>query len=68
MELKRAFFKEVKKGDEITKQISDAKTAIEEKIRLLSNFEKGNFIIEKIKLIEELDLLCKEVNINVLFN
>lgn len=61
MELKRAFFKQVVKGDEINKQNSYLKNLINQKIKLLSEFENGMLILEKRKLIESLDSLCKEV-------
>jgi len=61
MELKKAFFKQVAKGDEINKQNSFLKNLINEKIKSLSEFENGKLILEKRKLIESLDSLCKEV-------
>jgi len=59
--LKKAFFKQVVKGDEISKHMGFLKNMIIQKIKLLSDSENGQLILEKRKLIESLDSLCKEV-------
>jgi len=61
MELKRAFFKQVVKGDELNKQVSFFRNLINQKIKMLEEFDNGELILEKRKLIESLDSLCKEV-------
>lgn len=61
MELKRAFFKQVVKGDELNKQASFFKNLINQKIKMLSEIDNGELMLEKRKLIESLDSLCKEV-------
>jgi hypothetical protein len=61
MELKRAFFKQVVKGEELNKQASFFRNLINQKIKMLSEFDNGELMLEKRKLIESLDSLCKEV-------
>jgi hypothetical protein len=64
MELKRAFFREIKKGEGIIKQNEFLKNLIIQKTKILSESEFGESILEKRKLIEGLDSTCKEVKIN----
>lgn len=61
MELKRSFFKQVVKGDELNKQAGFLRNVISQKIKVLSEFDNGELMLEKRKLIESLDSLCKEV-------
>lgn len=63
MELKRAFFKQVAKGNELNKQTNFLKNFINQKIKLMLEFDNGDLMLDKRKLIESLDSLCKEVNI-----
>lgn len=61
MELKKGFFKELKKGDDINKKIDFLKSLLIEKIQILSSTENGALILKKRELIESLDYMCKEV-------
>lgn len=61
MELKKSFFKEIRQGDEINKKIEFLKSLINQKIQSLSCIDNGFLILEKRKLIESLDYICKEV-------
>ena len=61
VELKRAFFKQVVKGDQLNKQAQFLRSLISQKLKMLSEFDNGELMLEKRKLIESLDSLCKEV-------
>jgi hypothetical protein len=61
MELKRAFFKQVVQGDGLKNQADLLKNIIKRKLIILREFDNGDLILEKRKLIESLDSLCKEV-------
>jgi len=52
---------QVVKGDEINQNMGFLKNMIVQKIKILSSSDNGNLILEKRKLIESLDSLCKEV-------
>jgi len=61
MELKRGFFKEVKKGENISNQIDFIKALLFDKQNSLLETEEGKSILDKRKLIENLDAMFKEV-------
>lgn len=61
MELKRAFFKENKKSEDIFKQINLMKTFLIDKQISLGESSEGKIILEKRRLIENLDSMFKEV-------
>ena len=61
IELKRGFFKEFKKGENISKQINLIKGLIYERQNSLIKTEQGKAILDKRKLIESLDAMFKEV-------
>jgi len=61
MELKRAFFKQVVKGDQLNMQAKFFKNLINSKIKTLTEFNTGDLMLDKRILIESLDSLCKEV-------
>jgi hypothetical protein len=61
MELKRAFFKQVVKGDQLNKQAAFFKNLINTKIKTLTELDTGDLMLDKRILIESLDSLCKEV-------
>jgi hypothetical protein len=63
MELKRGFFKEVKNGENILRKIDFLKTFLFDKQISLMETEEGKSILEKRKLIENLDSMFKEVKI-----
>ena len=61
MELKRGFFKEVKKRETSSKNIDFIKALLFDKQNSLSQTEEGKSIFDKRKLIENLDSMFKEV-------
>lgn len=68
VELKRAFFKQVVKGDQLNKQGQFLRSLISQKLKMLSEFDNGELMLEKRKLIESLDSLCKEVGSQLIFS
>jgi hypothetical protein len=64
IELKQGFFKEAKKGENILKQINFLKALLFDKQNILFETDEGKSILEKRKLIENLDFMFNEVKKN----